>query len=127
MNTESVYIIGAGASKEADLPTGIELKSIISKLLNFKFDGYEMTSGDYIIKNALQEHVKKPDGNRGDINPYLKEALHIKGALPLAISIDNFIDAHRDNEKLALCGKLSIIRAILSAEKKSLLFFLGRC
>lgn len=123
MSNGNIYIIGAGASKEANLPTGFELKSIISKLLNIKFDRYEPTSGDYIITNALQEHVKNPDGNRGDINPYLKEALHIKDALSLAISIDNFIDAHRNNEKLALCGKLSIVRAILSAEKKSLLFF----
>ncbi len=123
MERKAVYIIGAGASKEANLPTGYELKSIISKLLDIKFDWNDQKSGDYVITNALRESVKKPDGSRGDITPYLLEAKHIKDALSQAISIDNFIDAHRDNKELALCGKLSIVRSILNAEKNSLLYF----
>jgi hypothetical protein len=63
------------------------------------------------------------DGRSGDINPYLHEARHIRDALPQAISIDNFIDAHRDNDKISLCGKLAIVRSILDAEKRSLLYF----
>lgn len=122
MSIKTTFIIGAGASKEANLPTGYELKGKISRLLDIKFDHHKQTSGDYIITNALENHVKLPDGRNGDINPFLHEAWHIKEALPLAISIDNFIDAHKENTKIELCGKLGIIRSILDAEKGSLLY-----
>lgn len=122
MTIETVFVIGAGASKEVDLPTGYELKGIISKLLDIRFD-HKQISGDYVITDSLRELVKDPSGKRGDINPYLHEAWHIRDALPLAISIDNFIDTQRKNEKIALCGKLAIARSILEAEKKSKLFY----
>jgi hypothetical protein len=122
MPKKTVFIIGAGASKEANLPTGIELKSEISHLLDIRFDNYKQNHGDYLITNALREHVKNPDGRNGDINPFIQEARHIRDALPLAISIDNFIDAHKENEKIALCGKLAIVRSIIKAERRSLLY-----
>lgn len=123
MENDTVYIIGAGASKEANLPTGYELKGIIANLLNIQFDWREQKNGDYLIVNALREHVKELDGRSGDINPYIKEAWHIRDALPQAISIDNFIDSQKGNNALALCGKLSIVRSILISEKSSLLHF----
>lgn len=124
MIKNTVFVIGAGASKEANLPTGYELKSKISKLLDIRFSGgYQQISGDYVITDALRRLVLNSDGRSGDINPYLHEAWHIRDALPQAISIDNFIDAHRDNDKIALCGKLAIVRSILDAEKNSLLYF----
>jgi hypothetical protein len=124
MTKNTVFIIGAGASKEVNLPTGFELKSKISKLLDIRFpDGYQQTSGDNVITDAMRILARGSDGARGDINPYLHEAWHIRDALPQAISIDNFIDAHRDNDKIALCGKLAIVRSILDAEKRSLLYF----
>ena len=125
MSYKTVFVIGAGASKEANLPTGVELKSQIAQLLDIQFGrgGYQQETGDFIISNALEEHVKNADGRRGDINPYLYEAWHIRDALPLAISIDNFIDSQSGNDRLALCGKLAIVRAILEAEENSLLYF----
>lgn len=124
MGNNSVYIIGAGASKEVGLPTGFELKSTIANLLDIRFEwNNDQKFGDYLIAQALKEHVREPNGRNGDINPFLKEAWHIRDALNLAISIDNFIDAHRDNESLSLCGKLSIVRAIIEAEQASLLYF----
>lgn len=35
----------------------------------------------------------------------------------------NFIDKHKGNDKIALCGKLAIVRSILHAEKNSKLYF----
>lgn len=49
-------------------------------------------------------------------------AKHICAAMPLAISIDNFIDAHRSNLSIEFCGKLAIARCILEAESCSKLF-----
>lgn len=122
MHRKTVFVFGAGASKEANLPTGYELKDRISRLLDIRFDYDHQKSGDYAIVQALRIHVTNSTHNR-DINPYLKEARCIKRALPLALSIDNYIDAHRANDKMALCGKLAIVRSILDAERNSLLFF----
>lgn len=122
MTKNTVFVIGAGASKEAGLPTGYELKNNISQLLDIGFD-YQQISGDHVIADALRIYVRNPDGRNGDIDPYLHEAWHIRDALVQAMSIDNFINQHRDNDKIALCGKLAIVRSILAAEKRSHLYF----
>jgi hypothetical protein len=123
MTKRTVFVVGAGASKEVNLPTGAELKLKIAGLLNMRFDTFGSTqqSGSHEIVAALRQKVMLPDRRRGDINPYLYEAWHIRDALPQAISIDNFIDAHKENEKIALCGKLGIVKSILEAEGNSLL------
>lgn len=123
MIKRTVFVIGAGASKEVNLPTGAELKSKITSLLDMRFDsfGSNLKSGSYEIVEALRKKVMLPDRSRGDINPYLRGAWHIRDALPQAISIDNFIDAHKEDEKISLCGKLGIVKAILDAEGNSLL------
>jgi len=41
--------------------------------------------------------------------------------MPQAISIDNFIDSHRDDERISQCGKLPVARCILEAESQSTL------
>jgi hypothetical protein len=117
---KTVYVIGAGASKEAGLPTGEELKSKISKLLDIKFGRFNsLESGDNKIVEALKLHA----GDTKKIEPFMDAVWRITDALPLAISIDNFIDTHRGNDKIALCGKLAIVRSILEAESKSKLNF----
>ena len=126
MSVNKVFIIGAGASKEVNIPTGSELKTNIANLLNMQWDWHaqdKLQSGDYLIAGALREHVRHADGRNGDINPYVHEARNIRDALPLAISIDRFIDTHRDNEKIVLCGKLAIVRSILLNERNSLLYY----
>jgi len=123
MDNKTVFVIGAGASKEANLPTGYELKGRIAKLLDMRFEYHKQEHGDYQIVEALRALVRTDDGRNGDINPYLHEAWHIRDALPQAISIDNFIDSQRGNEKIAICGKLGIVRSILEAEKESILYF----
>ena len=122
MTDNTVFVIGAGASKEANLPTGYELKRKIPQLLDIGFHWNELASGDYVIAEALHIFLRGPDGRNGDISPYLDAARHIRDALPQAISIDNFIDAHRGDDKIALCGKLAIVRSILDAERRSLLY-----
>lgn len=119
----TVFIIGAGASKEVNLPTGYELKAEICEMLNLKWNLGQQESGDYLIVQALKEFIRETGGDvRNDLQKYINDARHIRNALPQAISIDNFIDAHRQNEGIELCGKLAIARAILKAEKESLLY-----
>jgi hypothetical protein len=120
MMQKTVFIIGAGASKEVGLPVGSELKSSIIGLLDIGYDYSKQISGDYLIACALRVHSREFEA---DFNRYIEAALHIKKALPLAISIDNFMDAHRDNQEITLCGKLAVVRSILHEESKSKLFY----
>lgn len=116
---KTTYIIGAGASYELQLPTGEELKSIISKLLDIKFDFRKQISGDHQIVTALRTYCQEKEE---DLESYRQECQHISKNMPLSISIDNFIDTQRGNDKLELCGKLAIVQSIVKAEKKSLLY-----
>jgi hypothetical protein len=123
MENKIVFVIGAGASKEAGLPTGLELKAKISNFLDIRFDYRDQKSGDYVITQALRRIVKADNPPRIDINGFLHHAWHIRDALPLAISIDNFIDSQRGNNEIQVLGKLSIVRSILDAERSSKLYF----
>lgn len=122
MSKNTVYVIGAGASYEAKLPTGNELKGKISQLLNMTFEFHKQLSGDPSICAALRMHTSQ-DQSGNLFNNYVKECQYISSNLPLSISIDNLIDTNRGNENLALCGKMAILRSILEAEKTSKLHF----
>lgn len=122
MKKKTVYVIGAGASKEANLPTGYELKDSISSLLDIRFKHGNQSSGDPLIAAALHVYMEELDPQDNDIYPYQLAAWHIRDAMPQATSIDSFIDTHRDNDKIAMCGKLAIVRSILDAERNSLLY-----
>lgn len=125
MNKATVFIIGAGASTEANLPTSVKLKNQIAELLDLLMDdwGAKLISGDNLILEALRQIIQLPENKDEDFSHFIRAAHHIRDALPQAISIDNFIDTQRDNNKIALCGKLAIVRTILEAEKNSLLYF----
>ena len=112
---KTVIVVGAGASQEAGLPTSVELKISIARDLDIRFKLVEQNSGDRTIAAALQSRFR-------DINPHLHACWKIRDALPQAISIDNFIESHRRDEKIGFCGKLAIVRSILVAEKRSLLY-----
>jgi hypothetical protein len=117
---DTIYVVGAGASYEVDLPVGNKLKEDISKILFMKFQHGSIIDGNYDLYQALRHHT---GNNIDETNTYIKECRHIRDNMPLAISIDNFIDSEKGNDKLALCGKMAIVDAILAAEKSSKLNF----
>lgn len=121
-NQKTLFVIGAGASKEANLPVGTELKKLISNVLDIRFDefGSRRISGDQIICDAFRVAVHNEPSS--DINPYLYSCWHICNAMPQAISIDNFIDTHSNDKRIELCGKLAIVRTILDAESNSSMY-----
>ncbi len=75
-----------------------------------------------LSRRTLKGHVKQPDGHPGDINPYLHAAWKLRDALPLAISIDNLLDAYREDKWSEICGKLGIVSSILEAERLSKIY-----
>lgn len=118
-----VIVLGAGASKEVGLPIGSELTKSIAESLNFKVDDFRHLAGgdDQIRECTYKLGQDKRDAN-GSVNDYYQAALKIRDSMQLAPSIDNFIDSHRVDTKIAQMGKLAIAACILKAEKKSTLY-----
>lgn len=116
---QTVLILGAGSSQEAGLPVGEELKKHVAQMLDIRFaESGRLQSGDASIVDAVRHHIH-PDRNP---NPHRHAACRIAAAMPQAISIDNFLDAHKDDEKIQICGKLAIVQGILAAERRSKLY-----
>ena len=104
----TVFVVGAGASKEVDLPVGRELTKVIALALSFRVEhGQLQSGGDESILSTLrkladQEQVM--DRRDHPINAYLHAAWRIRDAMPQSLSIDNFIESHHDERHVALCG-----------------------
>lgn len=118
---KTVYVVGAGASKEFGLPTGHELKNLIASTLQTGRDWHGSRFGDENVLSALEELCKPDDNHRSNFRECIAAATQIVDALPLAISIDNFVDAHRENKYVAMCAKVAIAKCILEAEAQSTL------
>jgi hypothetical protein len=102
-NKKTVFVLGAGASKELRLPTGDELKTSIAKDLDIRFEHFSSkVSGSDEITEAFRVLAKAEPAQR-DINSYLHASWRIRDAMPQAISIDNFLDAHSDDPLRKVC------------------------
>jgi hypothetical protein len=116
-DSKTVFVLGAGASFEFGLPVGETLKETISKLLRYSFDFGNLKSGDPLIYNAIS--LAAMEAGMRDVNPRIKAARSIAEAMPLSLSIDNFLHIQKGKEHIEQCGKLAIVRSILSAESRS--------
>lgn len=117
MPQKTVFIIGAGASKEVNLPVGSELKKTIAKILTFTGEniyGYPL-NGDLTIIKA----ISSISSGKNQAQSIFNACDVICKAMPMAPSIDNFLDVRSDDELIVFCGKLAIVRAILQAEASS--------
>ena len=115
---KTVLVLGSGASREAQLPTGPDLAKTISKLLTFKFDFGQVSSGDEDFVQGLMRHLKDMDV----LNDHLNAAHQMTDGVRLVNSIDNYIDTHRHDPRIALVGKAAIVYSMLGAERSSWLF-----
>ncbi|MGO4569610.1 SIR2 family protein [Rhizobium sp. 2YAF20] len=108
---KTVFVVGAGGSKEVSLPTGDELRKIIIEKMKIGPSGF--TDGN--IGAALVEiYNRRPQPF--DINPYIKAANQIAEAMPGALSIDNFLATHANNGHIVTLGKIAIASSILAKE-----------
>ncbi|QZD91392.1 hypothetical protein K3162_07345 [Qipengyuania xiapuensis] len=121
LQKETVFIIGAGASFELKLPLGSALREEIAELVDIRYDLNRQISGDEQIDHHLREIAR--EAGQATIKELLQKCWLMRDALPGSISIDNLIDAHRNDDAFAEIGKMAIAKAILSAERKSKLFF----
>ena len=110
-----VFVLGAGASVDFKLPIGSELTGQIRKALWFDRAGPGYTGGDELLRSAfLESQAAYPD--------WMSAARLIASAMPLAPSIDNFVDVHKSNPTIAFCAKAAITRCILKAEQNSTIY-----
>ena len=117
ISAKTLLVVGAGASKEVGLPVGSELASSIAALLTFRFDFGSLAQGDATFFQTLRRHFT----DTNVLNSHLSAAAQIREGVTLVNSIDNYIDTHRNDPRIALCGKAAIVYSILQAERKSLL------
>ena len=117
----TVLVLGAGASSEAALPVGSELKLTIANMVRFSFKDDNLVSGDFRLIHAFQQHCRRL-GKGPNLMEYIHAGRRIAEAMPLDSSIDSFIDKQSGDALIELCGKLAIVQAILDAERKSRLF-----
>jgi len=117
---KTVFVIGAGANVEIRMPSGNELKKIITEYLKPNKRYPNIKEDDLIDQafNAYAEHYSKE--NDIDYSRALREiktaAIELSRAMPLSESIDSYIERHKKSWAAVFCGKLVIVRAILNAE-----------
>ena len=110
---KTIFVVGAGSSHEYGLPLGRGLANVISKLLSFHFERGRLARGDDMLFHAIRVVSEKQSSD------LLRCAKLIAGAMPLAMSIDNYVDTLRGEPGIAICAKLAIMKAILDAERQS--------
>jgi hypothetical protein len=118
----TTFVIGAGASYELGLPLGEGLKQDIRPLLNLSFDDLGRFKGrDSDLYRTLL--VYQENKRNITFQELVKKCWMLSHALPAAISIDNLLDAHRDDEHIAFIGKVAIAKAVIQAERSSTLYW----
>jgi hypothetical protein len=117
--SNTVFVIGAGASAEAGLPIGASLTKKIAELVKLSANFGTVQSGDHEIYQALTTLTQKEPNFRQ--NKFLNSGRAVAEAMDLALSIDTFLQTHASNDEFVKLGKLGIVRAIAIEEGKSLL------
>jgi hypothetical protein len=114
----TVFILGAGASREANLPCGDDFVLKISSKLDMRIQhGKYAGGGDPALFGLLYTTYKR------EMNQYLQTAWLIRDGIHLSPSIDNFLELHRDNHRMLHLAKATIVSCILDAERDSKLSY----
>lgn len=116
----TVFIVGAGASKELGLPVGAELSAQIAALCELKFGDWG-EPGDAATRTMLRILTSKSEGDQSRVDAWRSAMTAIRKALPFKDSIDAVIDQFYDRPEVAQIGKFMIATLIMKAEAESTL------
>jgi hypothetical protein len=113
-----VFVVGAGASVEFGFPTGPALQETIARFLRRNL------RDELDFDRRLVEIIDDLTARHGvSYSDFLETAKWMSEALPLAPSIDSFLETHSSGSDLiGDLGKFSIAAAIAEAEHRSPLF-----
>ena len=115
---KTVFVIGAGASKDLKIPLGLELRNDISAFLRkLELDDFGQVKGPPVLLKAIRERIMPVTGT--DYFRVHHAAHHIARNIPFARSIDDFIDHFSNDLDIEILGKIAICYCILHAEAKS--------
>ena len=116
---KTLFVIGAGAGFDVDMPLGSKLSEVIAEKLNIKFPDYNtQASGDKDIVEALRLRAKAEDRN---VNEYRQAGVNVSQGIGYARSIDSYLNAHTGDELVKVCANLAIVHTILHYEEHSAL------
>lgn len=115
-NSNTAFIIGAGASHEAGLPIGSGLTERIAELVNLHVQGGIPSRGDHEIYQSMR--ILGSQEQWAD-NRFIASGRAVAEAMELAPSIDTFLESHKENPEFVKIGKMGIVRAISLAEAGS--------
>jgi hypothetical protein len=104
---KTLFILGAGASAEVDLPVGTQLAKIIASMLDVRRGGPENMTGEMLLGQLYDRYPLPKNG-------YHRAAMLISDGVRLASSIDDFLDRHTGNEEVQRVGKAAIVKSILA-------------
>jgi hypothetical protein len=115
----TVFVIGAGAGKDIDMPVGSVLSDTIAKKLDIFFEQGQLQRGDGLIVEVLRRIARERNAN---VNDWIMAGRSVAKGIRFARSIDSYINTHRDDEKIRECAKLAIVRSIIESERDSAIF-----
>ena len=121
LRDKTLFVVGAGASCEFNLPLGWQLRDRIRNVLKSPPSNERTATG--AISTAISLYAKQMKIDE----MHLHERRHqIAEALSLAPSIDSYIESHQHDSHKAFLGKLAIAACLLDAERSSPLFIDNR-
>src|SRR5262249_11303988 len=115
----TLFVVGAGASQELNMPVGTDLAKAIHSKLNLKpGEGGANPSGVDMafIGELLHTYAKQQ-------KEWIAVSRLIHNGILLTHSIDEFLEIHQDNDLVKVIGKAAIAKCILEAERSSALFY----
>lgn len=113
----TVVVVGAGASAELGLPLGHDLKGQIANLF-----ASGSRSHDELTYEAAQYADEEESGPFPRERKHWEAGLRVAQGMSQALSIDNYINDHRDNARVATISKIAIVRCITRAERRCPLY-----
>lgn len=121
LRARTVFVVGAGASFELDLPVGEGLKQWIVDALKLDPNHYDQHFADPHVNAAVLSYVMEhePSQQRYVLERFENASSVISKALPFALSIDQYLDSQRANPEIVQLGKIGIASSILQAEYQS--------
>src|SRR6516225_4983571 len=105
----TLFVLGAGASAEAEMPIGPKLAAAIGKKMDVRFEHFNKHDGDGDIGLYLQITNQR----RTNANELQSAGWLIRVDVTLSQSIDDFLHLHRDSvtpslmSHPALCSSLA--------------------
>jgi hypothetical protein len=118
---ETLFIIGAGAGHDIQMPMGADLAAK-AQHANIWFESGQRTRGNELTIDALRRLAKKDNGS-ADANPYFSAGRQIaEGLVGWSSSIDGYLNRHQDQPLVQQCGKLAIAQIILKSEQECHLY-----